>query len=84
MREEILEGEDHEDWRVRFEGFDRVREWISIAEELESESNTARTTKRSKAERGGSQRRASMYLESGSLWTWRVSGVPFTAIARVL
>ncbi|CAL5328261.1 unnamed protein product [Camellia sinensis] len=26
----------------------------------------------------------SMDLESGSLWTWRVSSVPFTAIARVL
>jgi hypothetical protein len=39
-----------------------------MEEEPESESKTATTAKRSKAEMGGSQRTESMYLDCWNLW----------------
>ena len=43
LREVILEGEVHEEWRDGMGGFDRLMEWISTEEESESESKSART-----------------------------------------
>ena len=49
-----------EDRGVKIEGLERFRARISRREASELESETARRMKRSKTERGGSQRTASM------------------------
>lgn len=67
MREDTREGESHCDRGVKFSGF-WVKERVSMEEVPESESKTATTAKRSKAEMGGSQRTESMYLDCGNLW----------------
>jgi hypothetical protein len=56
LRDEIREGDDQEERRLRIEGFDRLIDCISMEEDLESGSERARTMNRSKAERDGSQR----------------------------
>ena len=61
MREEIGEGEAHEECKSKEIGFG-LKEWISMEETSESESEEARTAKRLNAERTGSQQTAWMYL----------------------
>ena len=61
-----------------------MKEWISTEEASESESNVARTAKRSNGESGGSQRTASMYLCSGRRWITGRSDIAGTAIAKGL
>lgn len=65
LREDVREGNWKEDSRVKREGFERFRARISRREASEMESETARMMKRSKTERGGSHRTASMYLDWG-------------------
>lgn len=55
-----------------------------MAAESESESKTAMTAKRSKAERGGNQRTESMYLDCRNLWIWGGSESAVIAIVKGL
>lgn len=70
LREEVLEreGEEEERGERRGLGFWELgnsREWSSMVEEEELGSKRERMMNLSKAENGGSQRTASMYLDWG-------------------
>lgn len=76
--------EDKEERRFKILGFEGFMEWIWMVEDEVVESETARTMDRSRAERGGSHRSASMELDCGRWWIWRVSDGGFWDIVRVL
>lgn len=60
-REETREESEREDRRLRDGGLDLGREWIWREGVLELVSKRAKTAKRSKAEKDGRNRTASMY-----------------------